>query len=1142
MSWFEASAFSSLAKTALVNAQKSIDRVLDIQEEDNDSGNTSSTNHAFAKGKAEVGGSSTSNKKSPLATTPSNDTHVNSSKKVTNPKQYVDEDSLWSSFLDSSEKKKAKTPPAKNTLRTSKNRTADEKESDFQSKAPRQGGSLVLQKTKPQRKQMSKSKSEESKVGEKDVRSKRAIESSSSTTDDEKGVEVAPKRNVPKVEKLASKQTSERTQDLKKVDGDENVGLKGEKQIGSSEVRTPEITEPHNSDQKKEHSAIQSGEGERVSLSKDGSNSDEPESIKSDSDFVVINELTQSEHSLCMYDNRESSDTHSPKHITYSSNGKRSPTDSDYSIISESRFHDMTDSIPGHGPIEVITNTDEASITCSQRTSPAYSADAESEDLDDKSSPSTDERVRSGSEGDQRCEEQTREEGVVTPTPGEEEEVPGELSLSGHTESSLTDVVPDECIGQAGEEEAQKFAEVKKVEGNTEVISEAKEEGEPEDEDHNPLQPEKLLKKLADLAEVLKAREDQIISLSEQNNQLQDLATGLKIKLDKAERKRELEAEADLSSLTAEFTERIGSMEKKLQVANKERDNLKKEVQTLKTEISEKESSDDSHRLLQEKDAQIKALTNEGEKLAKEQLQNSTIIKKLRAKEKENDSLIKSQKAQLDDALKKIEYLEGVIEAKEEVENKNKDNIRTLNAVVDKQNKELIGCRAEVEESREKIRSTQAALDSSYKEIAELHKSIAAKNSEAHEHNLSSEMNAKEEMRLALEKLQQESRREQEGLILQINDLQMSLSRAEQQFSRKEMSLRQEISDLQQGLQESEGRNQELSQSVTGATRPLLRQIENLQSTFNDQSQTWEQVERNLTERLAEAQSSLAAAVEKERNATESSMMATSKVSSLESQLALIRQEKSKLMAAVEVEKTKAQSLEEQKEREHSHFESQRQTYVKALEESQRGKDILEKKLQAEMMKVEAEKKKLLLAHEALEEKERQAEQEKRISPINLSSGASTPTRSERPSLTPTLSISSQSEILERSMSINGERLQYDSLMNGSASAVMENLQSHVKQKEGAVAQLQGEIIQLERTRASMAEEIVKLANQNEQLEEEVKVIPELKKNLRELEHRYNAVLQMYGEKAEEVNELRLDIQEIKEMYRQQIEDLVKKK
>lgn len=41
MSWFEASAFSSLAKTALVNAQKSIDRVLDIQEDENGSSGVS---------------------------------------------------------------------------------------------------------------------------------------------------------------------------------------------------------------------------------------------------------------------------------------------------------------------------------------------------------------------------------------------------------------------------------------------------------------------------------------------------------------------------------------------------------------------------------------------------------------------------------------------------------------------------------------------------------------------------------------------------------------------------------------------------------------------------------------------------------------------------------------------------------------------------------------------------------------------------------------------------------------------------------------------------------------------------------------------------------------------------------------------
>lgn len=55
--------------------------------------------------------------------------------------------------------------------------------------------------------------------------------------------------------------------------------------------------------------------------------------------------------------------------------------------------------------------------------------------------------------------------------------------------------------------------------------------------------------------------------------------------------------------------------------------------------------------------------------------------------------------------------------------------------------------------------------------------------------------------------------------------------------------------------------------------------------------------------------------------------------------------------------------------REHSQFESQRHTYIKALEDAQREKNHLEKKIQVETLKAEAEKKKALLAQEALEEK-----------------------------------------------------------------------------------------------------------------------------------------------------------------------------
>lgn len=42
-----------------------------------------------------------------------------------------------------------------------------------------------------------------------------------------------------------------------------------------------------------------------------------------------------------------------------------------------------------------------------------------------------------------------------------------------------------------------------------------------------------------------------------------------------------------------------------------------------------------------------------------------------------------------------------------------------------------------------------------------------------------------------------------------------------------------------------------------------------------------------------------------------------------------------------------------------------------------------------------------------------------------------------------------------------------------------------------------------------------------------------------ELQEQYDAILQMYGEKVEENDELQLDLQDVKDMYRAQIDDLL---
>lgn len=66
---------------------------------------------------------------------------------------------------------------------------------------------------------------------------------------------------------------------------------------------------------------------------------------------------------------------------------------------------------------------------------------------------------------------------------------------------------------------------------------------------------------------------------------------------------------------------------------------------------------------------------------------------------------------------------------------------------------------------------------------------------------------------------------------------------------------------------------------------------------------------------IADAQTQLAVAVEKERSATEDHLTIKSQLASLESQNSLFRQEKARLLAQVDAEKNKREKLEDESSR-----------------------------------------------------------------------------------------------------------------------------------------------------------------------------------------------------------------------------------
>ncbi|XP_058022796.1 TATA element modulatory factor [Ahaetulla prasina] len=651
---------------------------------------------------------------------------------------------------------------------------------------------------------------------------------------------------------------------------------------------------------------------------------------------------------------------------------------------------------------------------------------------------------------------------------------------------------------------------------------------------------QELCKIIDSLTEKLEVREARLLSVSKEKAHLEESCDNLKDEIFKMK-----EENSSISSLKEEFAQRIADAEKKVQLACKERDTAKKEIKVLKEDLATRLNSNETAELLKEKDEQIKGLLEEGEKLSKQQLQNSNIIKKLRAKEKERENTNTKQNKKIKELEEELQHLKQVLDGKEEIEKQHRENIKQLNSVVECQVKDLTRLQVDLEDLEEKNRSSQAALDNAYKELADLHKTNAAKDCEVQEAALSHEMKVKEELGLILEKAQEEAHQQQEALAIQVADLRIALQRAEQQAARKEDYLRQEISDLQQRLQEAETRNQELSQSVTSATRPLLRQIENLQATLGAQTSSWEKLEKNLSERLGESQAALAAQTERERAATEELLSHKIQLSSTESQNSLLRQENSRLQAQLEAEKSRLKKLENENNRYEVELENLKEEYVKVIEGAKKEKMLLSTQLEMEKMKVEQEKKKTIFVQESAREKER-----KLYISSTMETVSSTPTLSRSSSISGVDMAGLQTSFIYQddqydhsfgSVSASGTNL-YDVMRMGAGSSIMENLQSQLKLRDGEISHLQLEIGNLERTRSVMAEELVKLTNQNDDLEEKIKEIPKLRAQLRDLDQRYNTILQMYGEKAEEAQELRLDLEDVKNMYKTQIDELLKQR
>lgn len=109
----------------------------------------------------------------------------------------------------------------------------------------------------------------------------------------------------------------------------------------------------------------------------------------------------------------------------------------------------------------------------------------------------------------------------------------------------------------------------------------------------------------------------------------------------------------------------------------------------------------------------------------------------------------------------------------------------------------------------------------------------------------------------------------------------------------------------------------------------------------------------------------------------------------------------------------------------------------------------------------------------------------------------------------------------------------------GPSVQLVERMSAAVRRLESEKAAHKDELARLSTQRDEARDEIVVLMREVEGKRAEEGQLAVVQKELSEVKSRYEACLQMVGEKEEEVEELRQDVQELKRIYRELVEEKV---
>ncbi|CAN9134958.1 unnamed protein product [Alternaria alternata] len=592
---------------------------------------------------------------------------------------------------------------------------------------------------------------------------------------------------------------------------------------------------------------------------------------------------------------------------------------------------------------------------------------------------------------------------------------------------------------------------------------------------------------------------------------------------------------------------------------------------------------------LADKDAQIAALMEEGQKLSKTEMKHLTTIKKMRAKALEQDKEIATLKQRLTKAEKSITDQSERARRAEAAEKSAQEKLKIVGRI----EKDIETIRAEREEAGLTISELRKQLSDALSRAEDAEKRVQSGALEAEKRATASLKEDIENVRIEKKLAEDRAKRE----------LQAARDEAKSQQEKAkvaELELRGEIANLESKLELLRSRTEEASSSATGDSQAkLLRQIETLQTQYSLASENWQGIETTLTSRVAALEKDRDETAKRESDVRRKARDVNSKARRLEDELESINE----LARAFEHDLTEQRAAAQKLQARLTQAESAAQD---AQAELEREKKVWEAELQQRIedeknkWKVEIQTPSLMGESQYLRTDSPSIAQRRhspdplgiynrRPNPRSITSGMDLPMMSpmdrmfdeasRRPSSsrhnksnkvrTPEIGTPQRQDSIPSSMSnlagggvpdtpsihtidhdndpfentSSPHRTINDMISVSTAGAgpsvqLVERMSAAVRRLESEKATHKEELARLTAQRDEAREEVVALMREVDEARKNGDRVADLEKRMDEMQVREEAALDMLGEKTERVEELEGDVRDLKKIYRELVDTL----